>query len=900
MDFLGPFRPVQLTTAQRDALVSPPPGGVIFNTTLGQYQARISGAWRNIGPLPDGSDGLFIRKNSAATSGYDLAPLTRPVFPSVISLGHSWTQLAGEPSSAGGIEENFSHKLAGWCGISEGEVRLWGSSGARSCSIEDQATLNQGSGMLVRHHVPAHAESRVPSTSRSSSKASKTLHTLLYLLNDLTAPTTSVGETGNLLYIIQAAMNGYRTMISKAREARLWDSENAAWAYTQGSGATNGWGPNNSGARSYFPSAGTYHSSNVNGNVATFTLPSWLRPGTLAFVFQGNGNGTTTLTSATATTVTVANNGNFFSGGVIYVPTTVGAVACTYSSKTGSTVFNLDAAGQAALSGKTVVAGALVTKGGPLCQLTATGAGNSATLTVDDTSLFPSSGTILVPLIGGKYVIVTYTGKTGTTFTGCTGGSGTLMPAGIIQMNSGAIVTVGGTAANASGARAMGGQGAWGATAHVVVRIPVTGADAGKTISFTISGVISERVVMGGAWLEDEDPPTVCAPTFPRFPYNAYLLAPGSSMTAMNTALVNLATYEFDSAVKTPDLDARWQSLFGATFVADPGAAGASPGTVDIAPTDVANCMIAAGSQLRTAATTEEMTVLSVDKTGASFSGDTTKWRLSCTRQSSEISGFNGTNASHAIGSSVWDARGIGSDRVHPSEFGHQVIAGVIFDSLNATVQTSIQQAGGIMARPKRRVGDLTWVGPLFAGGTLATGSAASAQDVIHAMPVEITDELIILTLNMYLKTNAAAGGVVQMGIYADGAGQPGQLIYDSGDTSGITSGASKRITTAPINLKLRPQWVWFVYALHGDATNAARFRGIASGAGILNHPLATQFLPDDNYTPPNAIIFPATTTGAGQGLPTSGAPTQYLGGSSSVSAATPYIWAAVTVPVRD
>jgi hypothetical protein len=44
-----------------------------------------------------------------------------------------------------------------------------------------------------------------------------------------------------------------------------------------------------------------------------------------------------------------------------------------------------------------------------------------ATLTVADTSAFPSSGTALV---GGRKVV--YTGKGGTTLTGCTGGTGSM------------------------------------------------------------------------------------------------------------------------------------------------------------------------------------------------------------------------------------------------------------------------------------------------------------------------------------------------------------------------------------------------------------------------------------------------------------------------------------------
>lgn len=862
-------------------------------TAKGQLLA--SSAANNPAVVPAGVDGQFVRYDSTAAAGFTAAPLTRPVFPSYLSAGHSWTQLSGEPNGGGGIETNFSHIVGAWCGISSDEVKVWGSSGARGLSISDQATLNQGSGLFMRHHVPPHAEGYVPATSHASSKAAKTLHSLLYTLNDLTPPLGQVGEAGNLLYIIQAAINGLRSMISKAREARLFDSENAVFTYAQGAGASNGWGAQNNGTLSYFPSAGAYHSTVINGNTFTVTLPNWLRPGTLSILFQGGSNGTTTLAAASAgavspTTVAVANTTNFGATGAIYAPTTAGVVAATYSSKT-STVFTLDAAGITALTGATLLGtGAMVTRGSPLCQLTSTGTAAAATLTVDDTTLFPPSGSIIVPVVGGKWIKVTYTGKTSTTFTGCTGGSGTLKPAGIVQLNAGALVTFTGTAANASGVRSVNGQGAWGTPCHVVARIPITGSDAGKTIVGTLSGLVTgaQRLTVGGCWLEDEEPPLVVAPTFPRFPFSSYSLASGTSMTAMNQALQNLATYEFDSFVKTPDLDGTWQSLFGATVAADLGAAGASPGTLDVTPTSAANCVIDAGSVLRTAGTAEELTVLSVDKAVVA-----PNWRLTVLRATSEVSLFNGTNAAHAAGTNLWDCRGIGTDRIHPSEFGHQIVASSIIDSLNATVQTSRQQAGGIIARPRVRIGDGTTVGPNFTG-TLAAGTGGSL-DTVYAMRVEIPEELTVLQLCMYITNNASTGGVVQMGIYADGGGLPGSIICDGGDLL-IDSGSVAREVSITVNQKLRTQWVWFAYAMHVDAS--ANFRGVGSG-NYCGPPIRTLVHPAGVFTAPLALSFPSRTSGAGQALPFA-APVQFLGGCTAETSSRPYIFAAVTVPVRD
>lgn len=64
---------------------------------------------------------------------------------------------------------------------------------------------------------------------------------------------------------------------------------------------------------------------------------------------------------------------------------------------------------------------------------TVSGTGQStpfATLTVASTALFPSSGALEVAGVG----LVTYTGKTATTFTGCTGGSGAATDGGTVYM----------------------------------------------------------------------------------------------------------------------------------------------------------------------------------------------------------------------------------------------------------------------------------------------------------------------------------------------------------------------------------------------------------------------------------------------------------------------------------
>ncbi len=67
------------------------------------------------------------------------------------------------------------------------------------------------------------------------------------------------------------------------------------------------------------------------------------------------------------------------------------------------------------------------------------GAGNGATFNVEDTTDFPASGTFTLVTPDDDQVI-TYTGKTSTSFTGCSGGSGTLKRfyvCGLVDANTG-------------------------------------------------------------------------------------------------------------------------------------------------------------------------------------------------------------------------------------------------------------------------------------------------------------------------------------------------------------------------------------------------------------------------------------------------------------------------------
>lgn len=841
-----------------------------------RYQRVISGA---DGQVAKFSGGVLVA-----------APFTRPVYGGVVAEGDSFTQLPGVSGGGGGIETNFAHITAAWCGISEGEVTLWGSSGAAAALVNDATLLQTGSGRLVRHHVPPHWESRNTSaTAYISSKARKALTLLSFILNDL-----ALDRNAAINQINNAMLNGYRTMISKVRAARQWDAADATITYAQGGGGSNGWAVG--AGRTYFPSNGTYWSTVINGNTATWTLPSNMRNGTVALLFQGYPGAYAQLAAGSSgavnpTTVTVDDASVFATADTLYFPLAGGGyVKAAYTSKSGN-VLTLGSA----ISGTLAATGAQVTRGAPITTLAAASsgaAGTSGTITVADTTYFTTTGSIVLRLAGGKSITIAYAGKTGTTFTGCTGGSGTLPPTGaIVQQDDGMGLTFTGTAAAAGGRVLLGGQGcgnspAGGNFCHVVARFPVTGADSGKTFIATLSNLISgsERFVSGGWWIEDDEPPAVVLPTRPRFSYAGYTGGDSTPIDTLNNAVKALATNDFDSAVFVADYAAKFASLYGAVIKTDPS----TGTTVDITPNDPTNCLIAVGSGLRCQG--EEMLVTAVDK--ATISPD---WRLTCTRATSPEGASAGGNAARAAGTGIFDAAAFSpGDRIHPSERGHQLIASTIIDALSAYVQTSNQQAnsGGLVARPKPRLAPGGWVGPRSTVARQAIAgslSAISAIDRVHCWRVEIPEECFVTSLNARVITNFAAGGLLQMGIWADGAGRPGSVIYDTG-TVAVDTGSTPRIQSFAAWKKLRPQWVWIGWVIHGNVSTG-RMESIDTPWYGTNLIQATSVLqPTSAYLDPTCFHFPASAGSLPNGTAT----------LNELTGLVPWMWLGIDVALRD
>lgn len=68
--FLGP----RLTTAERDAISTPPAGLMIYNTTLNSYQVYNGSSWASVGggATGGGADQVFVENDQAVTVNYTI------------------------------------------------------------------------------------------------------------------------------------------------------------------------------------------------------------------------------------------------------------------------------------------------------------------------------------------------------------------------------------------------------------------------------------------------------------------------------------------------------------------------------------------------------------------------------------------------------------------------------------------------------------------------------------------------------------------------------------------------------------------------------------------------------------------------------------------------------------
>jgi hypothetical protein len=229
---------------------------------------------------------------------------------------------------------------------------------------------------------------------------------ILNIVNVGTIPITLVANSGSSSAANRLLIGTTNsTLVSGATASILYDGVSSRWRLTSGTGGAA------SGAGGLVQSQWV----EVTQNMST-TTQSWPTP-----------NSTTTASGTLPQgTINVLSSTTFFTSGQVVVQTTSnGPQTVSYTGKGAGTLTGCTLGSGAFPNGAYVwqyPANTTITSGATLPQ---------STINVTSTTNFAASGTILIATSNGTNR-VTYTAKTGTTFTGCSGGTGTMSVGGAV------------------------------------------------------------------------------------------------------------------------------------------------------------------------------------------------------------------------------------------------------------------------------------------------------------------------------------------------------------------------------------------------------------------------------------------------------------------------------------
>jgi hypothetical protein len=131
--------------------------------------------------------------------------------------------------------------------------------------------------------------------------------------------------------------------------------------------------------------------------------------------------------------------------------------------------------------------------------------------------------------------------------------------------------------------------------------------------------------------------------------------------------------------------------------------------------------------------------------------------------------------------------------------------------------------------------GGLPWVTGRFYGLPDGTTPVAilTVTATLYAYPIYVPSTVTVSTLNIGV-TTGQTGGAARAGIYADnGAGYPGELIYDSGAIAGLTS--TTVVTKTDVDTELAPGVYWIATIFTATSTFPS-VTGITANYGVVTN----------------------------------------------------------------
>lgn len=217
----------------------------------------------------------------------------------------------------------------------------------------------------------------------------------------------------------------------------------------------------------------------------------------------------------------------------------------------------------------------------------------------------------------------------------------------------------------------------------------------------------------------------------------------------------------------------------------------------------------------------------------------------------------------------------------------YTAVNGVFTAVATGTDTTDLIKAGAVLLSPTgENSAMLPWTTGRFYGVTDGMTPAAllTVASTLYAYPIYVPQTITVKTLNLSV-TTGQTGGAAHLGIYTDNGGYPGNLIYDSGTQTGLTSTAV--LTVAPSagsQPVLTPGWYWLATTFSASSTYIS-----VAGNGTAYSPLNAKLGWD---TAAHALATSGeAVTGVSVAFTYGALPAQFpAGGTLTLGAATPLI----------
>jgi len=618
-------------------------------------------------------------------------------------------------------------------------------------------------------------------------------------------------STVNFNQIRTAYKNAVRSVISRARAGVLYSSY-----YASGSTASVTWDSTittstfTSTAQTTSNTGVAVYRSSTNGNTITYTIPSNFTGGTIAMCFLGNKqawtNINTTMNSTDASTVVALTAfintpyQNFANGDVV----------AWYSGGVDS--------GERGL----------ITAGGGTASVTITRGFNGTTKTthaINDEMVTASSISVNFSTNGSNATI------TGNLALGAIG-----IPSQV----------------NGYGQERV----------PVVKRFVCTAADAGKTITATVSAVASDTATVDfdSVWIEAFDPQPFVIANLPRYSYGLHAYVSEAQMTTWNSDVSGVVA-EFDSAVQIADFDTTIHDRGGTLTTSITATQGA---TADANPTftiTAANRTVFATLPQNSTFSIEGERI--VAKTVVN-NGDGTFTFSNVTR------GADGTTAgTHASGKMVSDGSFFNSDCLHLNAYGMNVAAKLLwqgFQAYQGQTNYSLSTGNGNSSDDRQRPFLGLAQNSFLAPAVTNLANAIGAFNTQFFTPIYIPQTCIIIQVGSIVTATGVTASTCRFGLYDLDAARraPGNLIHDFGTVSTVGTGFLG-VTTYKM---VKPGWYYISSCEQGSGTASTKrcMTATSAAAGISGYAgpqIATTTTPTGATWIPTNGFTQASVTGA-------------------------------------